>query len=123
MREKLIELLFNFRMAETKGEPRSIEKRYAEIADYLINNHLTMLPEDAIILTKAERDALNTYSDKVRRAAATDIFDEVEELLQMAIKTEGHKADLKPNTETHHYAKRLCQTLVADLRKLKGKVQ
>ena len=32
-----------------------------EVADFLIKNNVTVLPEGAIILTKEERNALNEY--------------------------------------------------------------
>lgn len=57
MREKLIALL-----------KHEFGTKVAEItADYLISKGVTILPEGAIILTRAELDALNKY-DKRRRS-------------------------------------------------------
>lgn len=120
MREKIIELLINFRMA---GGPHSIEDRYAEIADYLINNGVTILPEGAIILTRAEIEAMNTYSDKLRCEHITAAFDAVEELMQMAIKTECGKEAKCDDSHTHNYAKHLCQDLVEDMKKIERKLK
>lgn len=119
MREKIKELLINFRMA---GGPHSMEDRYAETADYLINCGVTILPEGSIILTRAEIEALNTYSDKLRREQINAAFDAVEELMQMAIKTEGIKAKYG-DLHTHNYAKHLCQVLVEDMRKIERKLK
>ncbi len=53
MREKLIELL-----------KHEFGTKVAEItADWLIANGVTILPEGAIILTRAELDALNKYEE------------------------------------------------------------
>lgn len=79
-----------------------------------------MMKKD-VRLTRAEIDSLTEYAEKVRAELISSIFTDVEELLQGAIKSEGIKADFKPNTGTHHYAKRLCQMLVADLRKIERK--
>ena len=38
------------------------------LAERLISEGVTILPEGAIILTRAEIDALNKYADMVRRA-------------------------------------------------------
>ena len=119
MREKIIELLINFRMA---GGPHSIEDRYAEIADYLMDRGVTILPEGSIILTKAEIKAMNTYSDKLRCEHITAAFDAVEELLQMAIKTEVVKAKYG-DPYPHKYSKRLCQDLVEDMKKIERKLK
>ena len=119
MREKIIELLINFRMA---GGPHSIEDRYAEIADYLIDKGVTILPEGSLILTRAEIEAMNTYSDKLRREHIQVAFDTVEELMQMAIKTECSKAKYD-DSHTHNYAKHLCQDLVEDMRKIERKLK
>ena len=119
MREKIIELLINFRMA---GGPHSIEDRYAEIADYLINNGVTILPEGAITLTRAEIEAMNTYSDKLRREHIQTALDAVEELMQMTIKNECSKAKCD-DSHTHNYAKHLCQDLVEDMKKIERKLK
>ena len=63
--------------------------------------------EEVVTLTRPEIDALNIYADKVRRETITAIFDEVEELLQMALRTEKIKAK-QGDSYTHRYAKRLC---------------
>lgn len=38
------------------------------LAERLISEGVTILPEGAIVLTRAELDALNKYADMVRRA-------------------------------------------------------
>lgn len=81
---------------------------------------MVLLPEGAVVVTKAEIEAMNTYADKVRRETITALFDEVEELLQMAIRTEGIKAK-QGDFHTHNYAKRLCQDLVEDMRKIESR--
>ena len=60
MREKLIELI--------QSSVGGCARHWAEIiADNLIANGVTILPEGAIILTRAEIDALNKYSEKIKR--------------------------------------------------------
>ena len=68
MREKLIKLL-----------KHEFGTKVAEItADYLISKGVTILPEGAIILTRAEIEALNEHNEKVKREFASEIFAEIE---------------------------------------------
>ncbi len=64
MREKLIELLEE--AAEKMDCPQM-----NEVADYLISKGVTIIPEGAITLTRAELDALNEYEER-RKANATN---------------------------------------------------
>lgn len=64
MREKLIKLFLRFRFTEAMGIPLTNEDRYGQLADYLIASGVTILPEGAIILTKAEIEALNKYEER-----------------------------------------------------------
>ena len=79
--------------------------------------NMVFLPEGAIVVTKAEIEAMNTYSDKLKHEHIKSALDAVEELLQMAIKTEGIKAK-HGDSHTHNYAKRLCQDILEDMRKI-----
>ena len=59
MREKLIKLL-----------KHEFGTKVAEItADYLISDGVTILPEGAIILTRAEIEALNKYEEARKNEA------------------------------------------------------
>lgn len=81
---------------------------------------MVFLPEGAVVVTKAEREAMNIYSDKVRRETITNIFDEVEELLQMAIRTESIKIK-HSNSRTNKYAKHILKALVEDMRTIESR--
>lgn len=59
MKDKIIELLEE--AAEKMDCPQM-----DEVADYLISKGVTILPEGAIILTRAEIDALNKYESKIK---------------------------------------------------------
>lgn len=62
MREKLIELI--------QSSVGGCARHWAEIiADHLIANDVTILPEGAIILTRAEIDALNKYEEARKNEA------------------------------------------------------
>ena len=54
MREKLIELI---------SQVQYMGGLEVKVADYLISKGVTILPEGAIILTRAEIDALNKYEE------------------------------------------------------------
>ena len=123
MKEKLIVLISDAavlcRYKEIMGEnvtPAEI------VADHLISNGVTVLPEGAIVLTRAEIEAMNTYSDKLRREHIKAAFDDAEELLQMAIKNECSKAN-RDDSHTHIYAKHLCQDLLEDMRRIERKLK
>lgn len=79
---------------------------------------MVLLPPGAIILTKKEREALDEYSEKLKRETIEAIFGDVEELLQMALKTEIIKAK---HSYEHKYSKCLCQDLISDLKKIERK--
>ena len=79
------------------------------------------MSKNKVTLTKQEIDALNNYAEKNREALISAIFTDVEELLQAAIKNEGAKAVVAPNVAAYPYARELCETLVADLRKIERK--
>ena len=83
---------------------------------------MVLLPEGAVVVTKAEIEAMNTYSEKLKHEHIKSAFDAVEELLQMAIKTEVIKAKYG-DPYPHNYAKRLCQELVEDMRKIERKLK
>ena len=42
------------------------------LADFLLKNGVTILAEDEIILTRAEIDALNEYSERIKKIGAKD---------------------------------------------------
>ena len=83
---------------------------------------MVLLPEGAVIVTKAEIEAMNTYSEKLRHEHIESALDAVEELLRMAIKTECSKAKYG-DSHTHNYAKHLCQDLVDDIRRIERKLK
>lgn len=73
MREKLIEIISDavvqcrfWEVAE--GEILPPEKVASIVADKLIAKGVTILPEGAIILTRAEIDALNKYEEMRKNA-------------------------------------------------------
>lgn len=74
MRDKLIELISDAvvqcRFWEvTEGEILPPEKVASIVADKLIAKGVTILPEGAIILTRAEIDALNKYEEARKNEA------------------------------------------------------
>ena len=78
---------------------------------------MVFLPEGAIVVKKEEIEAMNTYSNNLKREHIKEALNMVEELLQMAIKTEDIKAKLG-DSHTHNYANRLCHNLLDDIRKI-----
>lgn len=62
-RTRLVELLKEFRTPICKGLNFKLPG-VEGLADYLMANGLTILPEGAIILTKEEIAALNEYAEK-----------------------------------------------------------
>lgn len=84
MKEKLADLIF-FSIRES----RSIE----ELAERLVDRGVQIVPEGAMILTKAELDALNNYEKcrmqnaecRVDSEVAEEIFAEIEETLSPTI--------------------------------------
>ena len=83
---------------------------------------MIMLPEGAVVVTKKEIEAMNTYSKKLKHEHIKSALEAVEELLQMAIKTECSKAKYG-DSHTHNYAKHLCQDLVEDMRIIERKLK
>lgn len=73
MREKLIEIisdaevLLRFRLAI--GRSLSPVENATILADHLIERGVTILPEGAIVLTRAEIDALNKYEEARKNEA------------------------------------------------------
>lgn len=73
MREKLIEIisdaevLLRFKLA--LGRSLSPVENATILADHLIARGVTILPEGAIILTRAEIDALNKYEEARKNEA------------------------------------------------------
>jgi hypothetical protein len=73
MREKLIEIISDIEVCVrfweiTEGEILPPEKVASIVADKLIANGVTILPEGAIILTRAEIEALNKYEEMRKNA-------------------------------------------------------
>jgi hypothetical protein len=73
MRNKLIELISDIEVCVrfweiTEGEVLPPEKVAEIVADKLIAKGVTILPEGAIILTRAEIDALNKYEEMRKNA-------------------------------------------------------
>lgn len=73
MRAKLIEIISGAQveciMEEIKGEKLLPVHQAARIADRLIAEGVTILPKGAIILTRAEIDALNKYEEARKNEA------------------------------------------------------
>lgn len=74
MREKLIEIISDIEVCVrfweiTEGEILPPEKVASIVADKLIAKGVTILPEGAIILTRAEIEALNKYEEMRKNAA------------------------------------------------------
>ena len=83
-----------------------------------------LLPEGAIVLTRAEMDALNEYSEKVKRETVKAIFSDIEELLRARYRLEGEKARLTDSSDDrkkHYYGESLCTSLIIDLQKIEKK--
>lgn len=87
------------------------------LAERLISEGVTILPEGAIILTRKELDALNKHNEKVRAA----IFADVEQLLEDRGKLEGERANGSNDAgewRKFEYAHMVCASLLVDLRKI-----
>lgn len=78
---------------------------------------------EKIELTRAEINALHKYAERVKEQTINAIFNDVEEMLRGAIKTEDIKAlyGLGSSQAKHLYAGSLCLTLLADLQKIERK--
>ena len=66
MKEKLIGVLS---FAASNAYSIDNRKETEALADFLIANGVTILPEGAIILTRAEIDALNKYEEMRKNAS------------------------------------------------------
>lgn len=64
VKKKLVELL--------KGKSIDLESDAEYVADLLIENGVTILPEGAIVLTRAEIEALNEYQKKLNEGVITN---------------------------------------------------
>lgn len=85
-----------------------------------------MLPEGAVIVTKAERESLNTYAEKVRRETVKAIFRDVENLLQARYRMEDHLIGLSTEIQDrirYLHGRDMCETLLIDLKKIEGKYE
>lgn len=60
-------------------EARSIE----ELAERLVDRGVQIVPEGAMILTRAELDALNKYQERFKGQDAREIFEELETSLSI----------------------------------------
>lgn len=124
MREHLIELLKHFRFKETEAIPQTIDDRYGQIADYLIENDLVALPRNSFVLTKAEVEALTQYDKNLTSALIERIFLSAEELLQYSYRLEDKMASACSCSDErgkHLYGRGLCERLLIDLVAIKRK--
>lgn len=68
MKSRIAELISDVmvvsRFQEVMGSRISAAEEAANIAEHLIANGVTIIPEGAIILTRAELDALKVYGKK-----------------------------------------------------------
>lgn len=75
MRNKLIEIISDAvvrcRFLEATGENLSPVEAASIIANRILEERITVLPEGAMVLTRKELDALNKY-DKRRRSIETN---------------------------------------------------
>lgn len=88
------------------------------------NYKLILLPEGAVVVTKKELDALNTYAEKLRRETIENIFSDVEEILHGRYRVEdnwGGTCDNFVERRKHFYSRNLCETLIIDLKKIERK--
>ena len=123
MRDKLIEVLKDFRSPICEGV--SLKMHDVEgVADFLISKGVTILPEDAITVTRKEINALNDYAKKVKREAIKKAFDAVEELIEIDKRLEHSRAEMSQNRigeQKHKYAECLCVTLLMDMQMIEDK--
>lgn len=68
-REKFIGILAG---AASNGLSLDTRIETERLADFLLENGVTILAEDEIILTRAEITALNEYSERIKKIGAKD---------------------------------------------------
>lgn len=88
--------------------------------------NMVFLPEGAVVVTKAEMEALNTYSEKVRRETVKAIFTDFAELLEARCKIEDNWASHCENADdrgNYLYGRGLCEMLLIDLQKIERKYE
>jgi hypothetical protein len=88
------------------------------------NYKLVLLPEGAVVVTKKELDALNTYAEKVRRETLENVFTDFEEILRCRYMVEGNRSVACDNFVERHkhlYGREVCETLINDLKKIERK--
>ena len=77
MRAKLIKMILDAQaeciIEEIEGREVLPVHQAVRIADRLMENGVTILPEGAIILTRAELDALNEYEKKFKGTDAAEV--------------------------------------------------
>ena len=79
---------------------------------------------DKIELTRAELDAINKYSEKVRQQAVREVISAVEELLEINKRMEHNRIEMSKSyvvEQIHKYAECLCVTLLMDLQAIEDK--
>ena len=85
---------------------------------------LYLVPEGAVIITRKELDALSVYDKKKKAELVGAIFTDIEELLRGSVMIENDHAKAADGFVTkgiHHYDVELCETLLADLKKIERK--
>ena len=88
--------------------------------------NMVFLPEGAVVVTKAELEALNTYSEKVRRETVKAAFDACKNLLEARCKIEANRASQCENADdrgNYLYGRGLCEMLLIDLQKIERKYE
>lgn len=88
------------------------------------NYKLILLPEGAVVVTKKELDALNTYAEKVRRETLENVFTDFEEILRWRYMVEGNWSVASDNWVERHkhiYGRDISETLINDLKKIERK--
>lgn len=94
MRDKLIEIISDIEVCVrfwevTEGEILPPEKVASIVADKLIAKGVTILPEGAITLTKAEIDALNKHNEKAKCEFAREIFTAINNISALVKESHG----------------------------------
>ncbi len=101
-----------------------LDKQIEEMESNSYNECYRKVPDGAIILTRAEMDALNEYAEKVRRETTKAIFADVAELLEARSRIEGDWASLCKDTEERRkfqYGSGVCASLLVDLQRIERK--
>ena len=100
-----------------------LEKVKGKLSKKLIRKEKSMQNEK-IELTRAEIDALDKHSKKVRSETVREIFSAVEELIEMNKQLEHSRGEISQSfvgEQMHSYAERLCVTLLVDLQRIREK--